>query len=151
VTFSDGSIALATVPLANGTAIYTTSTLSGRSHFITARYSGDLNFGPSTGGVSQLVNKYSTTTSLSSNPNPSNFGHGVTFTAHVRGTGPTAPTGKVIFLDGTKGMLEVVLRSGVARFTKSTLAIGTHQITAKYLSDSRNASSTSVTINQVVK
>lgn len=46
VSFRDGNTPLATVPLHNGVAIYTTSTLSGGIHRITASYSGDSNFNP---------------------------------------------------------------------------------------------------------
>jgi hypothetical protein len=99
----------------------------------------------------QVVNKYSTTTSLTSNHNPSQFGQAVTFTAHVRSTGP-APTGKVKFLDGTIAIGSATLNvSGVAKLTKSTLVVGTHPITAQYLGDADSAKSTSPVVNQVVQ
>jgi len=44
VTFKDGSITLATVPLSGSTAEYPTSTLATGRHKITATYSGDVNF-----------------------------------------------------------------------------------------------------------
>jgi hypothetical protein len=150
VTFYDGPTPLASVTLSSGTARYATSSLSAKTHYIKATYNGDPTFKPSTAFVTQVVNKYPTTTTLTSRPNPSQFGQAVTFTAHVRGTGP-APTGKVRFLDGTTGIGSAVLSGGVAKLTKSMLAVGTHPITAQYLSDAFSAKSTSSVVHQVVQ
>jgi Bacterial Ig-like domain (group 3)/FG-GAP-like repeat/FG-GAP repeat len=150
VTFYDGATTLASVALSGGTAAYTTSSLSAKTHTIKATYVGDSIFKPSTGFVTQVVNKYTTTTTLSSSPNPSQFGQAVTFTAHVTGTGP-APTGKVKFLDGTLAIGSATLSGGVAKITKSNLAVGTHPITAQYLGDAFSAKSTSSVVSQVVQ
>ena len=100
VTFYDGATAIGTGSTASGVAKFTTSALTAKTHTIKATYAGDAIFKPSTGTVTQTVIKYQTTTTLTSSPNPSQFGQAVTFTAHVTSTGP-APTGKVKFLDGT--------------------------------------------------
>jgi Big-like domain-containing protein/VCBS repeat protein/FG-GAP repeat protein len=150
VTFYDGMTALASVTLSSGTAAYTTSSLSAKTHTIKATYAGDPTFKPSTGLVTQVVNKYPTTTSLTSSPNPSHSGQAVTFTAQVTSSGP-APTGKVKFLDGALAIGSATLSGGVAKLTKSTLAVGTHPITAEYLSDAFSAKSTSSVVNQVVQ
>lgn len=55
VTFSDGSTALATAPLTNGQATFTSSSLSVGSHSITAAYSGDANF---TGSTSTALTQF---------------------------------------------------------------------------------------------
>jgi hypothetical protein len=55
VTFYDGKTALGSVPLSNGTALYTTSSLTSKKHTIKAIYAGDLRFGASHGGVIQVV------------------------------------------------------------------------------------------------
>lgn len=55
ITFSDGSTTLGTVPLTNGQATFTSSTLSVGSHSITAAYSGDSNFQASTGTLTESV------------------------------------------------------------------------------------------------
>jgi len=150
VTFYDGMAALASLPLSSGTAAYTTSSLPAKTHTIKATYAGDPTFKPSTGFVTQVVNKYPTTTSLTSSPNPSHSGQAVTFTAQVTSTGP-APTGKVKFLDGTLAIGTATLSGGVAKLTKSTLAVGTHPITARYLGDTVSSTSTSSVVNQVVQ
>ena len=151
VTFYDGATTIGTGATASGVATFTTSSLSAKTHTIKAKYPGDAIFKPSSGSVLQVVEKYSTTTTLTSSPNPSQFGQAVTFTAHVSGTGP-APTGRVKFLDGAIGIGSATLNgSGVAKLTKSTLAVGTHPITAQYLGDAVSAKSTSSVVNQVVQ
>jgi hypothetical protein len=150
VTFYDGTTTLGSVALAGGTAAYTTSSLSAKTHTIKATYAGDVNFQSSAGTVTQVVNKYTTTTTLTSGPNPSHFGQAVTFTVHVTSAGP-APTGKVAFRDGTIGIGSATLSGGVATFTRSKLAVGTHPITAQYLGDAFSARSTSAVVNQVVQ
>jgi hypothetical protein len=76
---------------------------------------------------------------------------GETLTATVIPSGPHAPTGTVKFFDGTVGIGSATLSGGVGKLTKSTLAVGTHSITAQYLGDSFNDKSTSSVLNQVVQ
>ncbi len=150
VTFYDGTTAIGTGSTASGVATFTTSSLTAKTHTIKATYAGDGAFLPSTGTVMQIVNKYPTTTTLHSSVNPSQFGQAVTFTAHVTSTGP-APTGTVRFLDGTTGLGYATLSGGVAKLTKSTLAVGTHPITAHYNGNAASSTSTSTVVNQVVQ
>jgi hypothetical protein len=150
VTFYDGKKVLASVALASGKAAFTTSTLSAKQHTIKGTYAGDATFKPSTGTVTQVVSKNPTTTTLSSSLNPSTFGQKVTFTATVTSGGP-APTGNVKFLDGTITIGFTTLSGGVAKMTTSTLAVGTHPITAQYLGNAASAKSTSAVLNQVVQ
>ena len=151
VTFSDGKTALGSVPLAGGTAQIVTSSLSAKTHTIKARYSGDPIFKPSMGLVKQVVNKYPTSTTLTSDPNPSNLGQPVTFTATVTTTGPYPLTGKVNFLDGTTSIGLVAVTNGSATLITSTLPVGSHSVTARYVSDPLNDKSTSEVLNQVVQ
>jgi len=151
VTFYDGTTLLGSNTLAGGTTTFSDSSLSAKTHSITAKYTGDPIFTPSIGKVKQIVQKYPTTTTLISAPNPSQFGQAVTFTAQVTSTGPM-PTGKVKFLDGTIGIGSSTLNSsGAAKLTKSKLAVGTHPITAQYLGDAFSGKSTSSVVNQVVQ
>jgi hypothetical protein len=151
VTFYDVTTALGSVALAGGTAAYTTSSLSAKKRIIKATYAGDTTFAPSTGMVAQVVNKYPTTTALSSSLSPSHYGKAVTFTATVTPSGPYPLTGKVKFMDGTTGIGSATLSEGVAKLTKSTLAAGTHPITAQYLGDAVSDKSRSSVVNQVVQ
>jgi hypothetical protein len=149
VTFYDGTTAIGTGSTASGAATFTTSSLTAKTHTIKATYGGDAIFSPSSGTVTQIVNKYPTTTTLTSSLNPSQFGQAVVFTAHVTSSGPT-PTGKVKFLDGTLAIGSATLSGGVAKLTKSNLAVGTHSITAHYNGDAASSTSTSAVVNQVV-
>src|SRR5205085_5089781 len=81
-------------------------------------------------------NAAATSTALQSSVNPSDFNQSVTFTATVT-SAAGIPTGLVQFKDnGTNLGSPVALNSsGVAIFTTSTLAIGTHPITADYGGD----------------
>jgi hypothetical protein len=150
VTFYDGTTAIGTGGTAGGVATFATSSLNVKTHSIKASYAGDTTFIPSSGTVQQVVNKFPTTTALTSSLNPSEFGQAVTFTAHVTSSGPV-PTGKVKFLDGTLAIGSTILSGGVAKLTKSNLAVGTHPITAQYLGDGASDKSTSAVVTQVVQ
>ena len=75
-----------------------------------------------------------TTTALVSAPNPSLTGNNVTFTATVRDGATPVTTGTVTFTEGTTTLAANVAldASGQAAFTTTTLAEGTHLITATY-------------------
>jgi uncharacterized protein (DUF2141 family) len=152
ISFYDGKTLLGSVALAAGQAAFTTSTLSVKKHSIKAAYPGDTTFYPSSRTLTQTVNSYETTTTLSSNPNPSNFGQTVIFTAHVTTTGSTTPTGTVIFKNGTTNLGKATLNAaGVATFATTKLPVGTNSLTAAYNGDALNGKSTSTAISQVVQ
>ena len=108
--------------------------------------SGLLTVSVATGG------KPSTTTTLSSSPNPSLFGASVTFTATVTGA---APTGAVTFTsDGTAVCIGLTLPAGSASAktvtcSTTTLATGTHTIVATYTGDATTVAH-SDSLSQVV-
>jgi hypothetical protein len=103
------------------------------------------------GTVGVLIN-IGTTTSLVSSVNPSSFGQSVTFTATVTGHGNRIPTGTVSFMDGTTDLENAGLNSsGVAKFSTSALAVGTHSMTAVYSGDAHFGSSTSPVLHQIVQ
>lgn len=148
VGFYDGSTLLGSSGLTGNTATYSTSSLAGGSRSITAVYGADPSFAGSTSAVLTQTVKFTTTTSVTSSPNPSTFGHAVQFTATVSGSGAT---GAVTFKDGTATLGTGTLGGGVATFTTtSSLAPGTHSITAVYGGDASFAGSTSGALSQVV-
>ncbi|MGA2355472.1 MAG: Ig-like domain repeat protein [Terriglobales bacterium] len=107
----------------------------------------------SPGLVSVLLNnpgtETATTTTLSSTPNPSNYGQMVTFTATVTSSsGP--PTGNVIFYDGSTQIGSATLSSGTATFSTSSLPAGSDPMTAAYQGSSSYSPSTSGVVTQVV-
>jgi hypothetical protein len=149
VTFYDGASPLASTALAAGTATYSTSALSAKTHSIRATYEGDYNLRSNSKSVSEVVQKYPTTITIQSTPNPSASGQLVTFTAMVQSAGP-APTGKVQIRDGAKGIGTAVLINGKAVFATSKLTLGTHPIVAAYLGDGNSETSDSGALSQIV-
>jgi hypothetical protein len=151
VTFYDGRTAIGSGTTAGGVATFTTSSLTATTHAIKAIYAGDAIFLPNSRTVKQVVDKFTTTTALSSSLNPSNYGQGVTFTATVTQTGPSIPTGRVVFKDGTLSIGSATLSVGVATLTRTNLAVGSHSITAKYIGDAVSAVSVSSVLDQVIQ
>jgi hypothetical protein len=149
VTFYDGTTALTSVALAGGKAAYTTSTLSVKGHSIKATYVGDNRFKPSTGEVVQRVELYSSTTTLSSIPNPSTHGQAVTLTATVTSSAPGGPTGQVIFKNGAASVGRAMLSAGKATFATAKLPVGTLTITSNYNGDTHSAKSSGETTQTV--
>jgi hypothetical protein len=102
----------------------------------------------------QKVNQASTSTALSSSRNPSQFGQLVTFTATVSVNAPGGgkPTGTVTFYDGSAVLGTGTLSGGgKATFKTSSLAVGSHTITAVYGGDVNFIGSTSPPLIQVVQ
>ncbi|MFD7499724.1 beta strand repeat-containing protein [Streptomyces sp. NPDC059850] len=94
----------------------------------------------------------SSTTTVTSTPNPSVPGQTVTYTATVASVPPGAftPTGTVTFtLDAGAPVTVAVDASGQAVFTDSTLAVGSHTVTATYSGDANLDPSTGTSIQQV--
>jgi hypothetical protein len=91
-------------------------------------------------------------TALASSLNPSNAGDPVTFTATVSpSSGTTTPTGTVTFAaDGITLGTGTLDGAGQAQFTTSSLAAGSHSMTATYGGDASFNSSTSTALTQTV-
>jgi Bacterial Ig-like domain (group 3)/Beta-propeller repeat len=133
VSFVESKNVLGTATLSGGSASFTTSTRPAGTHPIKAVYGGDASFIGSTSKVlNQVVNKASTTTTLASSRNPSNFGQSVTFTASVTPQFSGTVKGTVTFYDGATALKTMALSGGVAKFTTSTLTSGAHSIMATY-------------------
>ena len=153
VTFMDGTATLGTALLSAGVANFTTSALILGQHAISAAYGGDADFtGSTSSAINQVVDQASTSTTLMSSANPVVFGQIVTFTAQVTATfpGTGTPTGTVTFKDGTTTLETTDLSAGVAAFSTSALAVGTHSITAVYTGDANFIASTSFPLDQDV-
>jgi hypothetical protein len=152
VQFRDGTRALQIVPLQSGVAQFKIGTLSVGSHSITGAYSGDLTHaGATSAPVIQTVNKISTTTGLTSTPNPSKPGQTVMFTATVSSGSGQTPTGTVTFLDGKTVLGKPSpLSGGSAAVTVNSLSVGEHSITAAYSGDASHSGSTSPALTQTV-
>ena len=94
----------------------------------------------------------SSTTTVTSTPNPSVPGQTVTYTATVASVPPGAftPTGTVTFtLDAGPPVTVPVDASGQAVLTDNSLAVGSHTVTATYSGDANLDPSTGTSIQQV--
>jgi hypothetical protein len=167
VTFMDGATSLGTGSLSAGVATLPAASLTVGTHSITAVYGTDGNNSSSTStALSQVVNKASSSTTVTSSLNPSTYGQSVTFTAHITGL---ILTGMVTFLDGSTsigtgtisepGSPQMTLPHSIhpegpegatATLTLSTLTAGVHSITAVYAGDANHLASTSPVLLQTV-
>ena len=167
VIFLDGTTTLGTATLdPTGHATFANSTLTVGTHPIRVAFPGSANFNATTSATLNQVILPPTTplqsiVALTSSLNPSAFGQSVTFTAAVTAPAafPVAPTGTITFYDGPVNLGNSVVNpaTGIATFSTSTLAIGSHAITASYSGASGNGTtvppilaSTSAMLTQVV-
>jgi Big-like domain-containing protein len=98
------------------------------------------------------IGQPATTTTVTSSVNPSILNQSVTLTATIMPTsGSGTPTGTVTFSDGSTVLASQPLTNGQATFTSSTLAVGSHSITATYPGDANFLGSTSAALNQSVQ
>jgi hypothetical protein len=89
-----------------------------------------------------IISQASSAVNLTSSVNPVLTTNPTTLTATVSATQGT-PTGSVSFLDGSTLIGQGTLASGVATLTISSLAVGSHSITAIYSGDTNFVASTS--------
>ncbi len=148
-----GSLALAPVNEAVARITVTTSSLAAGVHGISASYSGDAqNAAIAAANSLPLRHEVSappggTRVDLAG-PASSELGAAVAFTAIVTGD---RPAGTVQFKDGAADLgAAVPLVDAMAVATVSTLALGSHAITAAYSGDAGNLASTSNAISHTV-
>ena len=153
----DGSAFGSPVTLVSGTATSTsTNTLTVGNHVVTAVYSGNSDYGTSTGTLAsgQTVTSATAGTVVTSSVNPSVYGQSVTFTATISGeygliktkrTGihSEAVTGTVSWSADTGCGTTTVTSGtpGTATCTTSGLPLGNSVITATYNGDSNHQGS----------
>ncbi len=142
------------VTAANGVATLSGVSLSGLTPgtypgAVTAAFGGDSSYVGSAGSATLTVAPLPATVGLTSAPGLSIVGEQVTFTATVS---PKAATGNVQFvIDGSGSGAPVALIAGVASYTTSTLAAGTHSVSAQFGGDaSYGSASASLSGGQVV-
>ena len=117
---------------------------------LTATYDGDTNFGGSTSAAVTVTLVQSSTTTVTTSPNPSVVGQPVTLAAAVA-SGTGVPTGTVMFLSNGIPLGTVELDdTGTALLTITSLPAGSDAITAQYSGDASAAASTSAALTQTV-
>lgn len=154
VTFMDGTAALGTAALnASGVATFTASTLSVGTQVITANYVGTASFNPSSATVSETVVLIGTKLALAASPNPASNGQTVTLTATAMSMlAGIVPANTVTFYDGSTVLGTVILGpDGTATFSTTSLAVGTHPLTAMLATGANFSGSTSPVVSEVVQ
>jgi hypothetical protein len=148
VTFENGSTVIGTAQtLSGGQASVSTTTLPAGTNSLAAVYSGDPNYQAHTVLLSQTVQVATSSTSLASSVSSATPGQLVTFTATVNAP---QPTGTVTFFDGANSIGTGTLSAGQAAFSTTSLAVGTHNITAAYAGNSNISGSTSSILQEVI-
>ena len=151
VTTSNAAVALASTPAgvsATVNAVSGVATFSG----LTFGTPGSYTLTASSSGLGSATSpsftvRGSTTVTLTSSANPSTFGQSVTLTATVS---PTTAGGSITFRDASTTFGQANLGNGSTTMTLSTLAVGSHLLTAVYSGDTYDFASTSATLTQIV-
>ncbi len=154
VTFLNGSASLGTGTLNSGNATFSTSSLAAGTYSIIASYPGDDTFAASESvAISLTVNAapvtIATTTKLTSSSTTAVAGTKITFSALVSpASGSGVPTGSVAFSDGKTQLGTSTLDgTGNATFSTTSLATGTHAISASYGGNTNYDTSTSFPVS----
>jgi hypothetical protein len=146
------------VPLTNGQAQISTSTLPGGVNQVTASYSGDTDYASSSDALLQTVLVFPTTTSVTTSNAAITQGASVTLTAQVTSTHSGAPglTGTVQFYSaitaqGSDNPLgaAVTVTNGQAQLTTTSIPAGTQLIFVIYSGDANYATSNASTAEVV--
>lgn len=130
VQFKDGGTDLgAPVVVAGGSATFNTSSLSAGAHSFTAQFipSGSSYSGSTSNTLAHTVTTVSTSTVLVSNGPTAQY-DAATFTATVS---PSA-AGSVAFIENGNTLGTAPVSGGVATFSTTSLAPGTHPVTATF-------------------
>ena len=103
---------------------------------MTAAYSGDMTFAPSTGTADMKVNLWSDTTALTVAPNPANTGENVTASVTVTPTtGTGTPSGSVDVSGGSATCTATLDATGSGTCTLVFNTPGDYTLTASYAGD----------------
>jgi hypothetical protein len=153
VSFMQGGVIIATVPVVAGVAGYSTSSLPVGTTVITAVYNGTTdNVSSTSPSLTQRVNPFPTSISIASASNPAVLGQPITLLASVfNATGPVT-SGTVTFRRGNTSLGTVSLNgSTTASLSVSSLPVGTSRLQAVYSGTASNLSSVSPVLQQTVK
>jgi len=160
VSFYYGSFLLGAKSLKSGSATLTasTSTLPPGTYGVTAKYTGDSTYAPSTSpSYSVTLGPAATATTLTANPTSVTPPATVILSAQVArsASGSTGhPTGKVTFFYKTEALgTAIVNSSGLASITASSSGIpaGSYEVVAKYSGDASDTASDSAPVTVSVK
>jgi hypothetical protein len=130
VRFFDGATLVGTATLSGGTATLVTGGLTAGTHGVEARYDGDASFETGTRTESHVVNTAAATPAITitSSRQPAGVGQSTTLTATIT----VATSGTIGFYDGNTLLGTGTIASGRATLATSSLAAGSHAITARF-------------------
>jgi ribosomal protein S11 len=136
----------------SGVAVFSTSSLSPGSNCITAVYTGNTGFNPSSSSSVCVVvtnpGAVATTTTVAANPVTATLGQSVALTVTVTGS---TPTGNVsIYANGILVGTPALGTGGTATLSLTTLPSGINSITASYGGDANNFPSNSAAVSVTV-
>ncbi len=136
VEFIDGTKVLSTVTASAGKATYSTTTLAGGSHKLKATFvpTATQTYSGSSSNVKTLtITAQGTSTALKASKATIRHGAKLTLTA----TEKPSTGGAVAFYDGTKKLGSAKVKSGVATFSTTKLAVGSHKLKATFTPSSK--------------
>ena len=135
-----------------GTVSGSTLTVTGAGTVVVAaNQAGNTNYAAATQVThSVVVAQALPAIAVVSSGNPALTQSAVTFTATLSSAAST-PTGTIAFEDGATVLGSGTLAAGVATFTTSSLAVGTHTMTAVYSGDVNFAAATSASLTQTIQ
>ena len=147
---------LATQPIVNNIASFTTDTLPASSspYHLTAIYPGDNLYAASKDYLDFYVLPAHTAVKLSSRPNPSTWSEPIRFTVAVASQPPSKaiPQGSVqLRIAGDTTHTLLLDQKGYASYTTRDLEVGGHVVTASFLGDANFIGSTNRISQQVDK
>jgi hypothetical protein len=145
--YQDNTVTIFTTSLqsANAVAVGIALPPATGAHQVVAEYPGDATHQPSvSAAITLMAAQGSPVLNLTFSANPAIHFTPETLTVRVSGTGP-APTGTVTIYDADKFLAGggLTLTNGMASYTTSKLAIGSHSITFTYSGDSNYVAATS--------
>jgi hypothetical protein len=152
-TYSGSSLAATAITSPAGQTVNLTYNGSSTAPTAAGNYTvvgtiGDANYtGTATGTLA--IGQTTSAVSVASSANTAVVTNAIIYTATVSSTVGT-PTGTVNFLDGTTLLGRGSLSSGVATLATSSLAVGSHSITAVYSGDTNFVASASGPLTQIV-
>jgi hypothetical protein len=150
VAVINGSHTLCTMSLSAGAGSCSTRATPVGTDSLTANYSGDSNFVPSTDTSTITVSQAASSTAIAATPsgNPATYGQSVTYAATVTDATTSStgtPTGTVTVSDGATPLCTIALSNGAGHCSASNAPAGSTTITADYPGDTNFKTSSGTT------